>query len=196
MDSFLQNATFYFEEVRKLKLNGSLNLIKNPMLFELGLDTAYHAYHAGGVIFIIFNVRNKDVVVVFMGISQWCETTYIRFLQQGFDIVKLMEYFDESLVLLKRRFWWKIKDILYFKLSERRQKEKGNVTKHVMLLHDAFNQTLWEMIEQKGPDFFEGLALFRKEKQAMEKACLREGTFLTKPYRGRLVQGYAVKADV
>ena len=182
MDSFLQNATFYFEEVRMPQLNGSLNLIKNPMLFELGLDTAYHG--------------NLTVV-----------RNYIRFLLQEFDIVMLMEYFDESLVLLKRRFCWKIEDILYFKLNERRQKEKGNVTKHMkeqirtwnwgdVLLYDAFNQTLWEMIKQEGPDFFEDLALFRKEKQAMEKACLREGTFLTKPYRGRLVQGYAVKADV
>ena len=75
------------------------------------------------------------------------------FLKQEFDLVMLMEYFDESLVLLKRRFCWKMEDILYFELNERMGIEKQDVTSQVreqirkwnsadVLLYDAFNQML------------------------------------------------------
>ena len=179
--SFLLKAAFYFEQV-KHNLSGALNLIKNPSLFELGFDPVYH--------------ENSTVV-----------ENYIRFLQKEFDLVMLMEYFDESLVLLKRRLCWKMEDILYFKLNERVQKEKQNVPAWAreeikkwnsgdVLLYDAFNKSLWEKIKEEGPEFYKDLALFRKAKQAMEEACLRKGKFLTKPYTGRFVQGYAVKTDI
>ena len=179
LENFLQNTTFYME---KIKFHANLNLIKNPALFDLGLDRKDHENFTA--------VRN-----------------YIRFLQQEFDLVMLMEYFDESLVLLKRRFCWKIKDILYFKLNERINKEKQNVTSQVreqirrwnvgdVLLYDVFNQTLWEMIELEGPDFFKDLAFFRKEKEAMQKACLQEGNFLTNPFGRKKVQGYAVRPNI
>ena len=180
LQTFLQNATFYLKQAKNI--TGLLNLIKNPALFELGLDTKYHS--------------NFTVV-----------QNYVRFLQQEFDLVMLMEYFDESLVLLKRRFCWKIEDILYFKLNERMDKHKQNLPEKVkediriwnsgdVLLYDVFNKTLWKMIREEGADFFKDLALFRKELESMKGACLREGKFLTKPYAGRLVQGYAVKANL
>lgn len=179
--SFLQKTAFYFDQV-KHNLSGALNLIKNPSLFELGLDPVYH--------------ENSTVV-----------ENYIRFLQKEFDLVMLMEYFDESLVLLKRRLCWQMEDILYFKLNERVQKEKQNVPTWAreeikkwnsgdVLLYDAFNKTFWEKIKEEGPEFYKDLALFTKAKQAMEEACLRKGKFLTKPYTGRFVQGYAVKGDI
>ena len=52
------------------------------------------------------------------------------------------------------------------------------------------------MIKEEGDDFFTDLALFRKELESIKRACLREGKFVTKPYAGRLVQGYAVKANL
>ena len=180
LQTFLQKATFYLKQAKNI--TGLLNLIKNPALFELGLDTKYHS----------------DLTVV---------QNYVRFLQQEFDLVMLMEYFDESLVLLKRRFCWKIEDILYFKLNERMDKHKQNLPEKVkediriwnsgdVLLYDVFNKTLWKMISEEGTDFFKDLALFRKELESMKGACLREGKFLTKPYAGRLVQGYAVRANL
>ena len=180
LQAFLQNATFYLQQVKNI--TGLLTLIKNPALFELGLDTKYHS--------------NLTVV-----------QNYIRFLQKEFDLVMLMEYFDESLVLLKRRFCWKTEDILYFKLNERMEKHKQSVPSKVkedirtwnsgdVLLYHVFNQTLWKMIKEEGPDFFTDLALFRKELESIKRACLREGKFLTKPYAGRLVQGYAIKANI
>lgn len=178
-DSFLQNAEFF---LKKGNGSGLFNLLKNPTLFDLGLDTKYH--------------RNRIAV-----------RNYIRFLQQEFDLVMLMEYYDESLVLLKRRFCWKTEDILYFKQNERTDKEKQKITSHTrkliqkwnsadVFLYDVFNQTLWEMIKQEGSDFYKDLALFRKEKETMEKTCLQEGEFLTSPFTGKQVRGYAVKTSI
>ena len=52
------------------------------------------------------------------------------------------------------------------------------------------------MIELEGPDFSKDLALFREEKEAMENKCLQEGNFLTNPWEGKTVQGYAVKLNI
>ena len=100
-----------------------------------------------------------------------------------------------------------IHDILYFKLNERREKDKQELSSKAkerirewnwgdVLLYDVFNQTLWKMIKEEGSDFFTDLAEFRKELESIKRSCLREGNFLTKPYAGRLVQGYALKANI
>ena len=182
LETFLQNATSHLEHLDSKQKSSSINLIRNPALFELGLDAKYHS--------------NSAVV-----------KNYIRFLQNEFDLVMLMEYFDESLILLKRRFCWKMHDILYFKLNERREKDKQELSTKAKerilewnwgdaLLYDSFNQTLWKMIKEEGTGFFTDLAEFRKELQSIKKSCLQEGNFLTKPYAGRLVQGYALKANL
>ena len=182
LETFLQNATSHLEHLDAKQTRSSIKLIRNPALFELGLDAKYHS--------------NLTVV-----------GSYIRFLQKEFDLVLLMEYFDESLILLKRRFCWKIHDILYFKLNERRERDKQELSSKAKerirewnwgdaLLYDFFNQTLWKMIKEEGSDFFTDLAEFRNELNTIKRSCLREGNFLTKPYAGRLVQGYALKANL
>lgn len=182
LEMFLQNATSHLEHLDSKQTRSSMKLIRNPALFELGLDAKYYTN--------ITVVRN-----------------YIQFLQKEFDLVMLMEYFDESLILLKRRFCWKIHDILYFKLNERRERDKQELSSKAKerirewnwgdaLLYDFFNETLWKMIKEEGSDFFTDLAEFRKELNTIKRSCLQEGNFLTKPYAGRLVQGYALKANI
>ena len=181
LDRFLRNPAFYFGQLKSV--SGSLNLAKNPLLFELGLDTARH--------------ENMTVV-----------RRYIDFLNEEFDLVMIMEYYDESLVLLKRLLCWEIEDILHFKLNGRREKEKQpNVSKRMRerilkwnsgdsLLYTFFNRTFWKMIEEQGPDFYNDLEVFRKEKEDIKNKCLRKGHFLTKSYAGRFVQGYELKKNI
>ena len=74
-------------------------MIRNPLFYDLGLD--YKDYHNISV------VKNA-----------------IKTLDQDFDMVLLMEHFDESLILLRRQLCWKIDDVVYFKLNERLSKNR------------------------------------------------------------------------
>jgi len=49
---------------------------------------------------------------------------YIQFLDEEFDLVVNMGYFDESPVMMKRMLCWEMDDILYVKL-ECQDKEKA-----------------------------------------------------------------------
>lgn len=44
---------------------------------------------------------------------------HINDLAEKIDLVLIMEYFDESLVLLKRELCWDLDDVVYFKLNQR-----------------------------------------------------------------------------
>ena len=74
----------------------------------------------------------------------------------------IMDYFDESLVLLKRLLCWEIDDILYVKLNERKDNEKatrlsGRVHYNIrrwnkadVLLFNYFNATFWKKSRKGG----------------------------------------------
>ena len=55
---------------------------------------------------------------------------------------------------------------------------------------------LWQKIMKDGPDFFEDLSIFKKEKEAMKNKCLRKGKFLTKLWVRKKVQGYKLKTNI
>lgn len=44
---------------------------------------------------------------------------HIEDLAEKINLVLIMEYFDESLVLLKRELCWDLDDVIYFKLNQR-----------------------------------------------------------------------------
>lgn len=187
LEAFLNNSTLYFDQVKaKVGRYITLNLIKNPTLFDLGLDTDFY--------------ENLTAV-----------RDYIRFVAQEFDIVMLMEYFDESLVLLKRRFCWKFEDILYFKLNERGEQFVRNkdLSKKVreqikkwnagdVLLYDYFNKTLWRMIGDEGPEFYRDLSIFQQKLKAVKSACVQEYNVLTPLIPGKriFVHGYALRTNI
>lgn len=54
---------------------------------------------------------------------------HIDELAEKIDLVLIMEYFDESLVLLKRELCWELDDVVYFKLNQRSKEYKqANIT--------------------------------------------------------------------
>ena len=113
---------------------------------------------------------------------------YIKFLNNEFDLVMIMDYFDESLVLLKRLLFWEIDDILYVKLNERKDNEKatrlsGSVQDNIrrwnkadVLLFNYFNATFWKKVEKKGSGFYEDLSAFRERRLKIQKLCFESRT--------------------
>ncbi|XP_063690798.1 galactosylceramide sulfotransferase-like isoform X3 [Bolinopsis microptera] len=98
------------------------------------------------------------------------------------DLVLITEYFDLSLVLLKRRFCLQFEDILYLRSLERIKKETveepytlakiAEMQKLDIALYDYFNATFWREVE-KEEGIFEELAIFQKLNKQVQSFCVQ-----------------------
>ncbi|XP_006816710.1 galactosylceramide sulfotransferase-like [Saccoglossus kowalevskii] len=95
---------------------------------------------------------------------------FVNMIEKDFDLVMLLEYFDESLILLKRLLCWKLEDILYLKINQR--KKLTPVQSNAEQLYRHFSQadyTLYEhfaaIIQRRmseSPGLHEEVAYFRE----------------------------------
>ncbi|XP_077989260.1 galactosylceramide sulfotransferase-like [Glandiceps talaboti] len=104
---------------------------------------------------------------------------FINGIQQDFELVMIMEYFDESLLLLKRILCWDLIDILFIPLNVRKQLVSTNDnTKDLythfgqadIALYDHFKKQLLIRITQE-PDFNEELKYFRHINSQFKYFC-------------------------
>ena len=165
----------YLSRGRNILLDSSVNLVQNGMLFDLGLQPRYY--------------DNNEYV-----------KTYVNRLKKSFHLVLLQEYFDESLILLKRMLCWEIGDVLYFKLNERYVERLNDIPKDIekkilqwnnadMELYRIFNQTFWKTIANQGAGFFDEVKLLRSLNQQKEAECLSK---MTSALRDHLTRGNSV----
>ncbi|NXN98345.1 G3ST2 sulfotransferase, partial [Rhinopomastus cyanomelas] len=110
-------------------------------------------------------------------------------IEQNFHLILISDYFDESMILLKRVLCWDLDDVVYFKLNSRSQDTVQTLTPESkeqikawcsldwkLYLH--FNQTFWRRIEE-----IIGLEELKKElnylrtrqKELMETCLLEQG---------------------
>jgi len=98
-----------------------------------------------------------------------------------FEFVLITEYFDLSLVLLKRRFCLTFEDILYLRSLERIKKETvEDSTKHRIkefqqidvAIYDYFNRTFWQQIDVE-EGIFEELRQFQSINKAVQRYCIK-----------------------
>ncbi|XP_046852232.1 galactosylceramide sulfotransferase-like [Xenia sp. Carnegie-2017] len=133
----------------------------------------------------------------------------IEIISNRFHLVLIMEYFDESLVLLKRKMCWKVDDIVYFQLN--RQVDSRNQSnpatrdkilqwsKADLMLYKHFNETLWKKIRNEGDSFWNDVSLLRKKNADFRRICLQAGrVVLDRPYPGSnsFIYGHALKSDI
>ena len=161
----------------------STRLVRNPMSFDLGLAYKFH----------------QNVTAI---------KNYIEFLDKEFDLVMITDYFDESVVLLKRLLCWELDDILYFKSNEKQDKEKAvdlrdDVKDNIKrwnaadeLLFQYFNQTFWHKTKMEGKGFYDDLAAFRQKKERMSRLCLTNGTSLQVQYKNKYVKAVLLKENL
>ena len=147
---FLRNPNKYHENMRALTYLGirdiMWNFARNNQIFDLGLHT---------------ELQENDTLV----------NETIDRLEQEMALVIINEYFDESLLVLKKMLCWTYEDILYLPKGQRVQRsvlaegirEKIRLwNKADVLLYDRFNKTLWKRIREYGPSFSEDLLEFRR----------------------------------
>lgn len=142
--------------IRKGDLPDVVNLMQSGMMYDLGYD------------FLEF--VNKSLL-----------DNAIQRLQNELDLVLLLEYFDESLVLMMREFCWDFDDILYIKMNAmkyRRSKLSSSARKKILkmneadvALYDYFNKTFWARVKKYGKDFWDDVAEFRQRNAEMLRIC-------------------------
>ena len=150
---FMENISLYFYNTT-FKYKQKIRS-KNGQLFDLGFNT---------------KVNNTDII-----------RRKIRTLDGEFDLVLITEYFDESLILMRKLLCWSYDDILYISAGVRSKSHRYSISKDLqqkirqwnagdVLLYDHFNKTFWRKIEQYGPTFQTDLKTFRElEKEAFHK---------------------------
>ncbi|XP_052276399.1 galactosylceramide sulfotransferase-like [Dreissena polymorpha] len=114
---------------------------------------------------------------------------YIEMLDRNFMLVMIMEYFHESLVLLKRLMCWSMEDIMYHTVNVGQYSYKDKtpdpenlkIYKHWsgvdFLLYNHFNQSFWKKVKHQGDDFFDEVKTFNDIHTRVSKYCsnLEEG---------------------
>ena len=181
LEKFLERPSSYYYTSGKFVVKRFS--LRNPMMFDLGLSLRFF--------------QNYTAV-----------TDYINFLNKEFDLVMIMDYFDESLVLLKRLLGWDIDDILYAKVNERLGKEKAfNLSDRVqenikrwnkadVLLFNYFNATFWRKVEMEGSGFYEDLSAFRERRLKLEQLCFTNYGTEMWMWGPKFAKGYSIRNDL
>ncbi|XP_070541683.1 galactosylceramide sulfotransferase-like [Ptychodera flava] len=103
-----------------------------------------------------------------------------------FDLVMISEYFDESLLLLRRLLCWKFDDILYilqnkrsgklrFSLDAWKSKQILEWNKADYKLYKHFNATFWRKVAEYGSGFQDDLRKLRRMLDDIRSDCLDVG---------------------
>ncbi|KAK7098101.1 galactose-3-O-sulfotransferase 2-like [Littorina saxatilis] len=111
-------------------------------------------------------------------------------LQDTFHLVLIAEHFDESLVLLRRRLGWTMKDIVYIKLnahdknttaidenSDPKLKEAFNRFNHFdVAVYDHFIRLFVQEVGKEGPEFFHELRAFAAVERDVRDFCSKSSS--------------------
>ncbi|XP_070555867.1 galactosylceramide sulfotransferase-like isoform X2 [Ptychodera flava] len=97
------------------------------------------------------------------------------------DLVMIMEYMDESLVLLKKLMCWDFDDMVYHscKVHQNYQPPTTEAMRDIITkvsradirLYNYFNRTFWEKVENYDGDFEADLEEFRSVQKAANAKC-------------------------
>ncbi|XP_052809115.1 galactose-3-O-sulfotransferase 3-like [Mya arenaria] len=108
---------------------------------------------------------------------------YVKKLDKEFHLVVIAEYFDESVVLMRRMLNWKFSDILYRRLHIRgwdrkltipRPHDRYLYRKYAFAdyaLYDFFYKRLWRQIKSAGEDFFAEVLYFKQIRDETDDFC-------------------------
>lgn len=111
----------------------------------------------------------------------------IRAIEQRFQLVMLVEHFEESLILLKEALCWEMDDLLFFKLNARKGSTVSKLTPELRAkalkwngvdwkLYQHFNATFWQKVETYGRErMAKDVAELRKRNQEMAAICIEGG---------------------
>ncbi|XP_064630811.1 galactose-3-O-sulfotransferase 2-like, partial [Lineus longissimus] len=109
---------------------------------------------------------------------------FISFMDKTFSLVMIKEYFFESLVLMRRRLCWEIRDILFIKLNSAHKRTKStdsypsavkqkyyNWSKVDYEMYKYFRNKFLIEVKKEGSDFVDEVNHFLKINEALNTYC-------------------------
>ncbi|XP_071120020.1 galactosylceramide sulfotransferase-like [Mytilus edulis] len=107
---------------------------------------------------------------------------YLRKLDKELQFVIIMEYFTESVVMMRRILGWTIKDVLYLRKNTARKAYQfvDNTNRYLYEryakldydLYNFFYKRLWSQIQKEGLDFQLELLYFDRLREEVEDYCI------------------------
>ncbi|XP_069127541.1 galactose-3-O-sulfotransferase 2-like [Argopecten irradians] len=108
--------------------------------------------------------------------------TYINTIRNDFDFIMLLEYFDESLIYLKRKLKWSYKEIIYHPKNSRWNNKKYTLSVEDLtrlrrwnnadyILYEELHQDFWEKVRNAGADFFDEVLHFKRVIEMVRLYC-------------------------
>ncbi|CAC5369652.1 GAL3ST3 [Mytilus coruscus] len=177
-DQFLSTLNYFrapyiFERIKSR--NKVLRYLQDPTQYEHGLPYRW-------------SMTNNRMAVEFGFPSnlfhQYLEEesmNYLTKLDKEFQFVIIMEYFTESVVMMRRILGWTIKDILFFRQNTARRSYSFADNTHRQLyerfakldydLYNFFYRRLWSQIQKEGLDFHLELLYFDRLRKEVEDYC-------------------------
>ena len=172
----LESAFGYFEMAKSMNITTA-----NPFATFLSNPRKYYAMKK------YFWTRARNGMLYDLGFDHKDDDNVgaikhkIEVLSKEIDFMLITEYFDESLILLKKLMCWDYEDILYISNGIRSKSHRFPVTDSMAdkirtwssgdsMMYNHFNQTFWQKIANYGPTFEKDLAHFRGlEKKAFDE---------------------------
>lgn len=148
--------------------------LADPMKFERGVG-------------LFSYIKNKQAEDLGMSREEFFRDeklkAYIAQMDVDFSLVMIMEYFDESLLLLKRQLCWETKDILYIPKNKNRHKPYRNFTsqdytRHKKISHldyslySHYSAIFRNKLNDLGEDFSQELVNFKQLLGQVKSSCL------------------------
>ncbi|KAH3715825.1 galactosylceramide sulfotransferase-like [Dreissena polymorpha] len=196
-ESYLHNDTVYIGIIREpyLQFKSSMNYMAPNYVYNISSEDPIQLYLKDPMKYEVapnprkswINNRQAaefgtpDDVIMKRNITAMSD--YVKKLNKEFHLVIIAEYFDESIVLMKRLLNWKVSDILYRwfhtrgwdrKLTIPRAHDRRLYRKYAFAdyaIYDFFYQKLWRQISNAGDDFFAEVLYFKEIREEMDDFC-------------------------
>ncbi|KAI8509126.1 hypothetical protein Bbelb_129740 [Branchiostoma belcheri] len=114
--------------------------------------------------------------------------SYPRTVAGWYSIVLITEYWEESLVLLRRKFCWTMYDILHSTkklhhlnsvkqlkehapLTDKQKDTHRKMSNIDYMMYDYFNNTFWQLVASEGPDYWEEVAYYKTLNHEVNEHC-------------------------
>ncbi|XP_077977135.1 galactosylceramide sulfotransferase-like [Glandiceps talaboti] len=173
----IESAFYMYYEHRGLEFHQ----FSNPFLAYLQMFTSKNDTIVRTLRPLGFNENFKRLIGIPKIINDTFVYNSIRNLDSELDLVMLSEYYDESLVLLRKMMCWEYEDMVYRRQRVRKEvrlsitPDMENVIKeHSPLdiaLYAYFNKTFWEKVKRYEGDFEEDLAKLRSFQNEVDLQC-------------------------